>query len=197
VHSIVVLNQRYEYHTEAKLKKVVKWLIKDKAKIVVEKKDQSIRSEKLRMGMPMVVCLIHFKGFMIKSNNVPYSDYGVYDRDNNRCQYWHHHSSGKKFVYQCTEEDRTIDHVTPKSRGGKTSYENCVCCCRRCNELLKKDLTPKQAGMELIKRPTTPQNRRGEMASFKFAYNPHKPSHKVYMEEFLQKKFSRVAKEAV
>jgi 5-methylcytosine-specific restriction endonuclease McrA len=29
--------------------------------------------------------------------------------------------------------DLTLDHVVPRSRGGRTSWDNVVCCCRRCN----------------------------------------------------------------
>lgn len=46
----------------------------------------------------------------------------------------------------------TLDHVIPRSRGGKSSWENLVACCRRCNHS-KGDRTPEEAGMVLNRQP--------------------------------------------
>jgi 5-methylcytosine-specific restriction endonuclease McrA len=51
--------------------------------------------------------------------------------------------------------DMTIDHVMPKSRGGPTSYDNCVAACKTCNQK-KSDNTPEEARMRLIEKPTAP-----------------------------------------
>jgi len=193
MHSVIVLNKNFEYLTEVNIHKVIKWIVKEKIEIVVSKEDEEIRSVEFRIKMPMVVRLIHFIGYKRKGHTVPYSNHSVFARDNNRCQYWHHEENGEKYIYQCTVDDRTIDHVLPRSRGGIRSYENCVCCCRTCNEQKKKNMTPKEAGMELIKIPRAPSTKRGDMVVFKFAYNPSKLAHKFYMENFLHKKFSRKA----
>ena len=73
----------------------------------------------------------------------------VFWRDEYICQYCSnefHHS------------DLTMDHVYPKSRGGLKSWTNIVACCKSCN-LKKRDLTPKEARMPLIKRPHAPRVR--------------------------------------
>jgi 5-methylcytosine-specific restriction endonuclease McrA len=49
----------------------------------------------------------------------------------------------------------TIDHIIPRSRGGKTDWENCVVCCKGCNRN-KGAKTPREARMYLIKRPFQP-----------------------------------------
>jgi len=49
----------------------------------------------------------------------------------------------------------TRDHVIPTSRGGRNNWRNCVCACRRCNQK-KSDLTPWEAGMELLAVPYAP-----------------------------------------
>ena len=46
----------------------------------------------------------------------------------------------------------TLDHVTPRSRGGTSSWENLVACCRDCNNR-KGDRLPDEAGMRLARRP--------------------------------------------
>jgi len=73
----------------------------------------------------------------------------VFWRDENQCQY-------------CTEffknSELTMDHVNPKSLGGPKTWENIVTCCKSCNSK-KKNKTPKQANMPLLKRPFTPRVR--------------------------------------
>ena len=192
MHSIVVLNRNYEYFTEVNVRKVLKWIVKEKIEVIVSKEDEEIRAVEFRIKMPMVVRLIHFIGYKNKRNSVSYNDHTVFSRDNNRCQYYHHDENGKKYIYQCTEGNRTIDHVIPRSKGGETSFVNCVCCCKICNGTKKKNMTPKEAGMELIKVPRIPTIKKGDMAVFKFVFNPHKQAHHFYMETILNKKFSTV-----
>jgi 5-methylcytosine-specific restriction endonuclease McrA len=67
-------------------------------------------------------------------------------RDGGQCQY-----SGRML----RPSEASIDHVMPQSRGGATSWENCVLAERRLNSD-KGDRTPAEAGLKLIKRPITP-----------------------------------------
>jgi 5-methylcytosine-specific restriction endonuclease McrA len=53
------------------------------------------------------------------------------------------------------KSDLTIDHVLPRSRGGDTSYANCVSACRRCNQY-KGDKTPEEARMQFQHPPSAP-----------------------------------------
>ena len=73
----------------------------------------------------------------------------VFWRDNYVCQYcsntFHHN-------------DLTMDHVHPKSRGGLKSWTNIVCSCKSCNSK-KRNQTPKEARMPLLKRPYVPRVR--------------------------------------
>jgi 5-methylcytosine-specific restriction endonuclease McrA len=52
----------------------------------------------------------------------------------------------------------TIDHIHPKSRGGKDTWENLTCSCMRCNTK-KGDRTPQEAGMVLYSKPKKPFSR--------------------------------------
>ncbi len=52
-------------------------------------------------------------------------------------------------------DELTIDHVVPRSRGGASSWENCVLACVSCNKR-KADRTPEQARMHLRKKPVRP-----------------------------------------
>ncbi len=71
----------------------------------------------------------------------------VFWRDNYQCQYC-------GFVFKF--DDLTMDHVTPKSKGGEKSWENIVTSCKTCNSK-KRDRTPKEAKMPLIKKPHSPR----------------------------------------
>ncbi|MGH8338702.1 MAG: HNH endonuclease [Gammaproteobacteria bacterium] len=52
-------------------------------------------------------------------------------------------------------DDLTVEHIMPRSRGGPTSWENCVAACTACNAR-KADQTPKEAGMRLRTVPSKP-----------------------------------------
>ena len=70
----------------------------------------------------------------------------VFWRDNFQCQY-----CGKTFKF----DELTMDHVVPKSKGGTKTWENIVTSCSECNSK-KRNRTPKEAQMPLIKRPHSP-----------------------------------------
>lgn len=68
----------------------------------------------------------------------------------------------RRDVYTCQycgealpERKLTIEHVQPRSRGGPTSWENCVAACESCNAR-KADQTPREAGMVLRTKPAKP-----------------------------------------
>lgn len=67
---------------------------------------------------------------------------GVLARDNRRCGY-------------CPSPATTVDHILPRSRGGRNTWKNTVAACGRCNQR-KGDRTPAEAGMVLRVKPTAP-----------------------------------------
>lgn len=73
----------------------------------------------------------------------------VFWRDHNQCQYC------AKFFKQ---SEMTMDHVLPKSKGGPKTWDNIVASCKGCNGK-KKDRTPKEANMPLIRKPYSPRVR--------------------------------------
>src|SRR6185436_957916 len=71
---------------------------------------------------------------------------GIWECDSCVCQY-----TGRKL----SQKEDNIDHVLPRSRGGKTSRENCVLAHREVNSR-KADRLPQEAGLRLRKRPSAP-----------------------------------------
>ena len=53
-------------------------------------------------------------------------------------------------------ENLTIDHILPRSKGGKNTWKNLVTACKKCNQK-KGNKTPEQANMFLIRAPFKPK----------------------------------------
>ena len=78
-----------------------------------------------------------------RSVHIPVTRRGVLRRDRYTCAY-------------CGRSAHTIDHVFPRSRGGKNTWENLVAACAKCNSL-KSNRTPAEMGWELPFRPGPPR----------------------------------------
>ena len=192
--SVVVLTRDFQFWTEINMDKFWKWLVKEKIEVLACHDgsfenynlplEQAITTFKVRR--PLVVRLLGFVGYKVKTEEIGFSKEAVFQRDKNICQYWHYNEQGQAFKYLCKEDERTLDHVIPKSRGGAThSFENAVCSCRSCNIDIKKNKTPEEAGLKLIRKPFIPKRNRGEFVTVRFAYNPRKLAHKIYVEKIL------------
>lgn len=79
-------------------------------------------------------------------DGVKFSRTNVYARDNCRCCY-----CGRRF----DQKFLNYDHVLPRSRGGKTTFENIVTTCFPCNSR-KDNRTPEEAGMKMLYKPHRP-----------------------------------------
>jgi 5-methylcytosine-specific restriction endonuclease McrA len=114
------------------------------AEIPAPAEGPSIRSARLRLRVPEVVCLSHYD--RLPATAVTFSRRNVAKRDHHTCQY-----CGAQPGWGAI----TVDHVVPRSQGGTSSWTNCVAACIPCNAR-KADRTPEQAGMRLRKRPARP-----------------------------------------
>lgn len=76
------------------------------------------------------------------SDGPAWSRNGVLRRDDRTCQY-------------CGACADTVDHVVPRSQGGRNTWKNTVAACDPCNQR-KRDRTPVQAGMVLLRAPAAP-----------------------------------------
>lgn len=109
--------------------------------VVVEESNTVIRSQYLSINLPSVIMLKKYKS--IKNKTVMANKELVFLRDGCTCQY-----CGKKFDMAKLQ----LEHVLPKSKGGKKTMDNIVTSCKPCNDK-KANKTPEQAGMTLIKNP--------------------------------------------
>jgi hypothetical protein len=194
--SVVVLTRDFQFWSEVSMDKFWKWLVKEKIEVIAydDGKDATYFSHNLslpeaistfKVRKPLVVRLLGFVGYKVKTEEIGFSKEAVFQRDNNICQYWHYDKFNRAFKYVCKEDERSLDHVIPKSRGGSNTFDNTVCACKTCNIEIKKNRTPEEAGLKLIRKPIVPKRNRGDFVSIKFAYNPRKLSHKIYVEKIL------------
>jgi 5-methylcytosine-specific restriction endonuclease McrA len=103
-----------------------------------------IRSPRLALVPPEVILLKTYEGEGGRA--VVFSRKNLFKRDRYTCQYC---------GLQPGPEELTVDHVVPRSRGGVSSWENCVLACVECNKR-KADRTPVQAGLKMRKTPRKP-----------------------------------------
>lgn len=143
MEQVLLLNISYEPLKVINWKKAVTLLCLGKVE-VLEEYNQEIHSVTFTIKLPSVVRLLK----MVNRNKSPvkFSRQNIYARDRYKCQY----CGGQ---YQ--SEELTYDHVHPRSRGGKTEWDNIVTCCIECNRK-KGGRTPREAKMQLIRKPKRP-----------------------------------------
>lgn len=104
-----------------------------------------IRTVRFDMVVPRIIRVLSYDH--LPRHDVKFNRRNIYARDGNHCQY-----CGKKY----STSDLSLDHVIPRSQGGKSTWDNVVCACLKCN-IRKGGRTPMQAGMHLITAPKRPR----------------------------------------
>lgn len=110
---------------------------------VVSEYDRAVHSPSYEFQLPSVIAL---KEYVPMARRPAFTRFNVFLRDRFTCQY----CTGRFAV-----EDLTFDHVIPRSRGGRTTWENVVTACASCN-LSKANLMPAQCGMFPRRHPDAP-----------------------------------------
>ena len=132
----VLLNADYSFLNVVDWKRAMCLMVKDKVQ-VLKHSERIVRTVGgVIVKVPAVMKLIK----LIRTlyiNRVPFSKKNVLVRDGFKCAY-------------CGAERQrlTIDHIIPKSKGGKADFENCVSSCKPCNNK-KGNRTPREAQMYL------------------------------------------------
>jgi 5-methylcytosine-specific restriction endonuclease McrA len=110
-----------------------------------------IHSPTFAMDKPLAVCLNKYYGRKIRrfNKNDLVSKKSILIRDNWTCQY-------------CGKYGNTVDHIYPKSLGGKSTWGNMCCSCISCNSK-KDDLTLDQIGYKAPRIPDTFESNRDKL----------------------------------
>lgn len=110
---------------------------------IVSQYETVVRSPSFEMRLPSVIAL---KEYVHQSRRPAFTRFNVFLRDRFTCQY-----CAERFPTQ----ELTFDHVIPRSRGGRTTWENVVTACGTCN-LFKGNHMPRDIGMAPITVPKQP-----------------------------------------
>jgi 5-methylcytosine-specific restriction endonuclease McrA len=140
----LVLNAGYEPLAVVSFKRALLLVMNQKATVIQSDESNPVYATSGSWDRPSVIILTRYVRAPY-ARNVPVSRRGVLRRDEYRCAY-------------CGKSASTIDHVLPRSRGGRDIWDNLVACCLRCNNL-KSDHTPAEMGWELRSTPRMPQGR--------------------------------------
>ena len=144
--SVVVFSKNYLPVSRVNIKRAIVLLVTGKAEPLDITTDEGYR-----VHSPSVVLLVPEQIRLTNSETErvwrvpPVNRREVLRRDKHTCQYC---GSTKKL---------TLDHVIPRSKGGKHSWDNVVIACERCNSL-KGARTPIHAGMTLRAKPKAPMH---------------------------------------
>jgi len=140
--SVLVLNQNYEPLNICNVRRAFVLLTRGKAEIL-ENGAGALRTPSHSFARPSVIRMI----YLIKRPRpkVRLSRREVFLRDNYTCQY-----CGVR------TKDLTLDHVIPRHRGGRHTWENLVSACRACNHR-KGSRKPEEAHMKLLRQPVEPK----------------------------------------
>ena len=104
-----------------------------------------LHTVRLSIAVPRIIRLFTYD--RLPRRQVTLNRRNIYARDNNRCQYCGH---------KLPTSELSLDHVIPRNTGGRTSWNNLVCACLKCN-VKKGGRTPEQAHMRLITKPVKPK----------------------------------------
>jgi 5-methylcytosine-specific restriction endonuclease McrA len=138
---VLILNADYSAISICTVPKAFLLVYLNKAELVADSEKYQIRTIDRAYPSPSIIRLnkyvnVPYKSVILNRNN-------IFKRDDNAC------------TYCGSPKDLTLDHVMPKSRGGKTSWENLITACKRCNSK-KGHQTPEEAKMPLNRKPFRP-----------------------------------------
>lgn len=139
--NVLVLNQDYQPLSVCSIQRSIKLLFLEKAEMLHDNPNKYLRSPSVSFQYPTVIRLRRY--IRVPFNKVVLTRKNIMKRDQFTCQY-------------CGNKSRlTIDHILPKSRGGKDSWENLSTACESCN-VRKGNRTPEEAEMQLLNKPYRP-----------------------------------------
>lgn len=168
--SVLVLNKHYMAIRIISAKRAFSLLFRDLAEVISQEKNsyanynfQSwcdvsrfkhqfepdsqdwISTVNFHIAVPRIIRLLFYD--RLPRSEVKFNRRNIFARDKNSCQY-----CGRRFP----TNELSLDHIIPRSLGGKATWDNIVCACTDCN-VKKGGRTPKQAHMTLVRLPVKPK----------------------------------------
>ena len=121
------------------------WMVHSTLPKVIDDGYYFLNTVSHKIAVPDIIVLHKYD--RLPTREVKFTRQSVFERDEYRCQY-----CGEKFHRDSLEKE----HVIPKAQGGQSTWNNIVASCKPCNSK-KRDRTPEQAGMKLLRKPREPR----------------------------------------
>lgn len=122
--------------------------------VVVEQSGHFLRTVRDKYPIPSVIALRTYMN--VPRRRAHWSRKGVLIRDGYICIYCGTQPGAVERGKVMTKSDFTVDHILPRSRGGRDQWTNTACACYTCNHR-KGNRLPNEAGMKLSWEPKTPR----------------------------------------
>jgi 5-methylcytosine-specific restriction endonuclease McrA len=153
MNHILLLNASYEPLAVIPRRRALSLLMRDCVEGVTDELIK-LHSTSQTVNIPTVLRLRRYVN--APQRGARWSRLNVLRRDGYRCIYCGVVAGERQGGHYLARADFTLDHIVPRSRGGRNSWGNTACACARCNQR-KGDRTPHEAGMQLRWEPKTPR----------------------------------------
>ena len=140
-NSVLVLNSDYQPISICSAQRAFVLVFLRKAELLTDRPELRMRSVSQEFLFPSIIRLQRYVHIPYKKVNL--TRHNIFRRDGNRC------------AYCGSREKLTIDHIIPKSAGGRDTWLNLITACQSCNSK-KGNRTPEQAKMRLSHQPFRP-----------------------------------------
>jgi 5-methylcytosine-specific restriction endonuclease McrA len=151
---VLLLNgQSWEPLSVISIPRAINLVLAEKA-VVVEQSGEFLRTVRDQFPVPSVIALRTY--INVPRRQAHWSRRGVLVRDNFTCIYCGVQPGQVMRGKLLSKSDFTVDHVIPRSRGGRDNWTNTACACYACNHR-KGDRLPHEAGMKMAWEPKTPR----------------------------------------
>lgn len=144
-HKVVLVDINFTILGTISWKKAIKLIFANKAQAI--KNDETTvlyQNNSITIFLPKLIQLKTSVNYLWNAE-INCTRKNIMIRDRFRCVY----------CDNSNKHNLTIDHIIPKSKGGKFTFENCVTCCSSCNKK-KGNHTLEEVGFRLIRKPYYP-----------------------------------------
>ena len=142
MQQVLVLNYDYTPLNVTSLQRGFVLVDKGKAEVIKQDENHIVTTYKTYVR-PLIIRLLRYINY--RSSGISVNRHRIFKRDGHQCGY-------------CgSTRDLTIDHIQPRSRGGRNTWTNLVTCKKSLN-VWKSDRTPQECGLKLLNKPFKPSN---------------------------------------
>ncbi len=151
--AVLLLNASYEPLAVIPQRRAVSLILRGRVDAATNE-GLAVQSTSSAFRIPTVIRLRRYVN--VPRRGARWSRPGVLQRDSYRCIYCGIRAGEQRHGQTLVRHEFTVDHIVPRSRGGRNTWGNTACACPTCNHR-KGNRTPHEAGMTLRWEPKIPR----------------------------------------